>query len=463
MDESRSLKIPAGVGFLFQCFGRLLPLPLALAACLASEPRGLPRVSSEAFSRLAKEISELRQLPLKRDLALDEADGEAGAVANPYYGGMPLAAIESAYRAVGLLRRETELNPALADYRRLERLAAYNETGGKVWLSRNLARLSSALESTRPSIAAELPAVFAIVAALQEQHFKWRARTDAVSLEDRRLAFRAVGAGDLVLTLLLRAGTAKADLAAANAQVADPIGRELDRLGERLPPFLRQQLAFPYAEGARFVLWAYQAKGWSGIDALYDNPPLSTAELLHPEKYFLRRQLPLRFFPPALLRRFPEGAMVEQSFGEYLIRGLLASAYGAASAARLAAAWRGDQFFSFAGRPALTAIWFSSWESASAAEEFLLAYRSVLEARHRLRFERSAHAGLPALGAAARDGRGWLLQARGSAVIFVHAGSKEALADLAEHAWKDLEIEPESTAIPFETAGFRNQLSFKSR
>lgn len=463
MDESRSLKIPAGVRCLFQFLGRLLALPLALAACLASEPPALPQVSSEAFSRLAKNISELRQLPLKRDLALDEADGEAVAVSNPDYGGMPLAAIESAYKAVGLLPRETELNFVFADYRRLERLAAYNETGGKVWLSRNLARLSSAIERTRPSIAAELPAIFAIVAALQERHFKWRARTDAVSLEDRRLAFRAVGAGDFVLTLLLRAGTAKEDLATANARVAEPIAGELDRLGERLPPFFRQQLAFPYAEGARFVLWAYQAKGWSGVDALYDNPPLSTAELLHPEKYFLRRQLPLRFFPPELLRRFPKGSVVEQSFGEYLLRGLLASAHGAASAARLAAAWRGDQLFSFADGPAFTTIWLSSWESASAAEKFLLAYRSVLEARHRLRFERSAHAGLPALGAVARDGRGWLLQARGSTVILVHAGSKQALADLAEQAWKDLEIEPESTAIPFETAGWQNQLSVKSR
>lgn len=465
MDESRPLKTGAAVRFLFRLCGRLLLLPLTLAACFSSEPPSLPKPSSDAFSQLAKNISELRQLPLNRSLVLDQAASAppATAAVTAYYGGMPPGALESAYKSIGLLSNETDLSRALAAYRRLERLVSYDEGSGKVLLSPNLARLSIGLEKIHATTASETPAIAGIVAALQEQHFKWQSRIDAVSLEDRRLAFRAISAGDVVLTILLRAGAAKGDLAAANAQMANPIARELDKLGARLPGLFRQQLEFPYNDGSRFVLWAYKAKGWNGVNALYADPPLSTAQILHPEKYFIRRQLPLRFFPPALLRRFPEGPAVEQSFGEYLIGGLLATAHGAANASQLAATWRGDQLFSFQDGPTLATVWFSSWANENDAEKFLRAYRRVLEARQRLRFESPANGRRRTLIAAARDGRRWLLQAEGAAVIVVNAGSRESLTDLAEQAWKDLEIDAESTVIPFESAQRRTQLSFKSR
>jgi hypothetical protein len=67
---------------------------------------------------------------------------------------------------------------------------------------------------------------------------------------------------------------------------------------------LRQKLTFPFREGSQFVFWALRAKGWPGVDALYGNPPISAAEILHPERYFLLREAPLRFFPAALLGKF---------------------------------------------------------------------------------------------------------------------------------------------------------------
>lgn len=464
MDERRLLKTRRKIRFRFRALGSALISPLAFSACFTSEPPTLPRVNGEVFSQLAKDISALRELRLKHDLALDTKTLEPPATASiADHGAMTVAALEGAYKSVGLLPGDVDLGSAQADYRRAERLAAYRETGSQVWLSPNLARVSRALEKPYPATAFEAPAIFGIVAALQEQHFRWQARIDALSLEDRRLAFRAVSAGDLALTISLRAaGAAKGQLAPVNAQVAGAIARELDLLGGRLPTFFRQKLGFPYAEGSRFVLWAYRARGWSGVNALYAQPPLSTAEILHPEKYFVRRQLPLRFFPPALLRRYRQGPAVEQSFGESLIRGLLTEAHGAANASRWAAAWRGDQLFSFQDGSDITTTWFSAWGSDGAAEQFLDAYRSVLERRHRLRFERAANVGRRTLRATARDGRGWLLQTRGSTVVLVHTGPKESLTDLAAQAWQDLEIEPEATAISFETARRRIQLEFRS-
>ena len=89
------------------------------------------------------------------------------------------------------------------------------------------------------------------------------------------------------------------------------------------------------------------------------------------------------------------------------------------------------------------------------------AYQSVLQASQRVRFERTTNG--QALIGTTRDRRGWLLQAAGSVVLVVNTGSANRLIELADEAWKDLEIETESTVIPFESAKRRAQFSFRSK
>lgn len=462
MDENRPLKSRAVLRVLLKLFGPVLFSPLALAACFTSEPPALPKTSSESFSQLVKNISQRRALPVKRDLAVEQAlPAPAASEAPATYRGMPLAAVEAAYKSVGLLPGAADLNRDLREYLRLERLAAYEQTSGKIFLAQNLSTLSSVVEQSRESASSEAPLIFAVMAALQEQHFKWPAIIDSVSVEDRRLAFRAVAAGDALLAVMAHA--AGSELSAASLRAAGPIADELEKLGARLPAFFRQQAGFPFRYGSRFVWWAFKAGGWSGVNALYAKPPLSTAEILHPEKYFIRRQLPLRFFPPVLLRRFRGGAAVEQSFGEYLIGALLAAEHGAGAAERLAAAWRGDQLFAFQDGRSLATVWLSSWQDENDAREFTGAYRRVLEARHRLRFERRVNGKTATLTATGRDRRGWVIEAQGASVIAASSASAENSLELARQAWQDLEIDPESTAIPFESAGRLNHFSSSSR
>ncbi|WP_273835229.1 Hvo_1808 family surface protein [Halococcus sp. PRR34] len=42
---------------------------------------------------------------------------------------------------------------------------------------------------------------------------------------------------------------------------------------------------FPYADGPGFVDAIYQQDGWEGVNALYDDLPASTEQVIHPEKY----------------------------------------------------------------------------------------------------------------------------------------------------------------------------------
>lgn len=51
------------------------------------------------------------------------------------------------------------------------------------------------------------------------------------------------------------------------------------------PPFIQQDLGFPYISGQDFVLYLYEEGGWPAVDAAHINPPVSTEQILHPDRY----------------------------------------------------------------------------------------------------------------------------------------------------------------------------------
>ena len=445
----------------------LLVFSLILTACAASEPKYVPPLLVRVFSETIKSVVQTRGLTPKRDISLA---GTESAVETPdfapieFYHGAPLAEVERAYHSIGLLHDSSDFRKELEQTRALERLIRYDPAKSTVSWSAPMTRISDALTTLDPNKVQDLAPVFAVMLALQEQHFKWHSTVDNVSLDDRRSAFRAVAAGDAFLTL--RDPTIEetdAKPAPAAFEISTLTAAEIDKLAAKLPNFLRRQLTFPYRAGSAFVYWALRSSGWQGVNALYANPPLSTAEVLHPEKYFIRRETPLRFFPPDLLRRFKNGAVVEQSLGEDAIVGLLASERSLKSAAEIAAPWRGDQLFAFPQDAHLVTVWFSAWGTEKQAQEFSRAYRAVLEARHGIRFGSTAGQKNAPLTARSRDQRAWLLQSDGSVVLLVSTTSAANVLEIAASAWRDLEVEKETLDVRFESAQLPDQFSLKSR
>jgi hypothetical protein len=52
-----------------------------------------------------------------------------------------------------------------------------------------------------------------------------------------------------------------------------------------MPPYLVRQLTFPYQEGYTFVSGIQTNGGWAAVNDALQNPPPSTEQILHPEKY----------------------------------------------------------------------------------------------------------------------------------------------------------------------------------
>lgn len=54
---------------------------------------------------------------------------------------------------------------------------------------------------------------------------------------------------------------------------------------DNAPAFLKEDFLFPYTAGKEFVQALYNEGGWDAVDAAYLAPPVSTEQILHPEKY----------------------------------------------------------------------------------------------------------------------------------------------------------------------------------
>ena len=443
----------------------LLAVVVILASCLTSEPRPLFRPPPAEFAALAQDIAKFRGLPLKREIAL-----ASGVADNPNRiesaGPFELRHVELAYKSIALLPNDADFAKALGEFHRLDRLFGYDSSIGTVTLGSAAAKLGTPFETIDPTLAREAPLGFAIATALQEQNFQWQEKTAAIFLEDHRLALRALATGDAVVTLIARAVN-KTDLSAGDLARAGLFSAEPEKSAARLPDFLRDKISFPYRAGSQFVLWALKAKGWPGVDALYADPPLSTAAVLHPEKYFVRRERPLRFFPAALLSRAKDSLAVEQSLGEGLIRGLLAGEIDPKLASATAAAWRGDQLFAFQDGGQIVTAWYSAWTAPNQAAAFLRAYKNVLERRQRIRFETPAGPSTQTtVSGRTRDNRGVWQQAQGPVVLLLSGAPFDRLRERAEEAWRDLEIESDPALIRFDSVRprrNRHQLSLNKR
>ena len=124
---------------------------------------------------------------------------------------------------------------------------------------------------------------------LQDQHFDLQALgfTDEGDKDDEdseaQFAIRSLVEGDATLLMqqyALQFFSAD-DLAEIIGQSAVLDSSVLDSA----PNVIRETLTFQYDAGIRFVTTIFQDGGWPAVDAVYDNPPVSTEQIMHPDRY----------------------------------------------------------------------------------------------------------------------------------------------------------------------------------
>jgi len=436
----------------------------ALTGCYSPGPREVISTVAPSLTELKDSTVQIRQLTLDHDIAL-LGNGSATPASEPNglvpgaYRPFSVQQVERAYKRIGLLDENADYARSLADYERLERMAFYDGNRRSLVLSPEAFRVGLVFAQANPRMAREIPALFGIVHAMQAQHFHWDEKLRFISLEDRRLAFRSLAQGDAALVALAHSiGEKKVPTSAVDIQIIARLGAALEKLAVELPPLLRHKLVFPFREGSQFVLWAYAAKGWQGVNRLYADPPLSSAQILHPERYYRQRENPIRIFPWGLAARLKENVLLEQTLGESLVRLLIASVRSSQESAEIVAAWQGDQLSAYPLGEHFVTAWMSSWRNDQSARSFFRAYEEALAKRHRVRLEPSPHekdrrqADLP-------GGRALVLQVKGPLVLFLDGLPAAQIPEIADAAWKDLETDREPWQAPLDLGGWPLQLS----
>jgi hypothetical protein len=131
----------------------------------------------------------------------------------------------------------------------------------------------------------------------------------------------------------------------------------------KAPRYLRQMLVFPYVQGQQFCAAVYARGGFPALNAVYADPPSSTAQILHPEKYFKEtRENPIPVdFPDTTFRG--QKPLANNVLGEMGCRILFAQA-DPEHADAIAAGWRGDRYLVFDNGKVL--VWKVVWASKDA-------------------------------------------------------------------------------------------------
>jgi hypothetical protein len=218
--------------------------------------------------------------------------------------------------------------------------------------------------------------------ALQDQHFGLPTTTPPItdSNGDRTIARRALIEGDATLasTAYLGGSLDKKMVQQLSEEVAG-IPEELASRHPNVPDVIRTSLAFQYNQGTNFAASAYLRGGWPAVDAAHRDPPVSSEQVLHNEKYFDQRDMPVEVTLAGLdaLERDGWTRIVEDTFGELDILVLVRTKLPE-RAATVAAGWGGDRFRALQRDGEIAIVWLTAWDTEHDAVEFADAVPDVV-------------------------------------------------------------------------------------
>lgn len=214
--------------------------------------------------------------------------------------------------------------------------------------------------------------------AIQDQHFDLEkiARQTAAST-DASFAAQAVIEGDASLLMMdyamgkLGISTEQLEsLGDAGMAGMDPSLLSMsDPALASAPRYFQEVLSAPYAQGMVFASALRKQGGWKAVDRALRQPPASSEQIYHPEKYLRGNDPPQKIS----LRRLPSSfsgykSVAENYAGEFTVR-ILCQEYGAPNF-QAASGWGGDCYRAYAKGKTGFVVWATGWDSLNDAEEF---------------------------------------------------------------------------------------------
>jgi hypothetical protein len=167
-------------------------------------------------------------------------------------------------------------------------------------------------------------------------------------------------------------------MVAAMSSMSDTNGSQFP-VFDSSPLYLRMTLVFPYTKGMLFQHAVFEREGQRGFGSVFLKPPVSTQQILHPEKYFAGVQPTSPELPEPKLGKGYKG-LVGGTLGELDHQVILEQYAGKEKAAELAPHWRGCGFNLVENAKAkrVVLLYAVEWDTEEAAREYFSLYQRVL-------------------------------------------------------------------------------------
>ena len=243
-----------------------------------------------------------------------------------------VAVLQRLYELLGLLDGTIDLGQAYQDLY-AEQVGGYydNETGEMV-----ISGGSSLSPLSKTIVLHEL------VHALTDAHYGFADRSTALvdaDMFEPAIALQALVEGDATyFQLLYLQGFSSEDQQAAILESLSVDTTVIDSL----PDWFAEDLTFPYDAGFGFVDRLIQERGIQGVNQAYEQPPTTTEQILHPEKYFIREPAREVVLPVVDLTGFEQ--YEEGIFGEWNVMLYLLDGVNRGDAVVGSAGWGGDWY-----------------------------------------------------------------------------------------------------------------------
>jgi len=235
--------------------------------------------------------------------------------------------------------------------------------------------------------------------ALQDQHYDIRALMPKNSdNSDRDLAVSALLEGDaLIMEQVFQRQTMTPAERQAKQRQESTLASSIDL--SQVPLVLREETYFPYELGPDFIATVIgrdairealdQGTGYGPrVNRLFENPPRSSAQIIHPEKY-INGVAPIPVTFPDLAAALGEGwqQLETDVLGEIDHRILIQQFLDRQRGDQAASGWAGDAYALMGNGSQVAVVVSSRWDSPASAGAWYDAYTQALQARYGARLE----------------------------------------------------------------------------
>ncbi|MFH1422762.1 MAG: hypothetical protein ABIH42_08645 [Planctomycetota bacterium] len=154
----------------------------------------------------------------------------------------------------------------------------------------------------------------------------------------------------------------------------------------KAPAILIETTLFQYIKGTDFCHYFLKKNDWKDFDKLYENPPTSTEQIIHPEKFFDKIDYPTLFKMPELKKVLgEEWELLENNcVGELALSILVKEFLTPQKAKKASEGWDGDKFQVLEDKKSNRIIiaWITTWDSDKDAHEFASIYTDILKKKY---------------------------------------------------------------------------------